>query len=65
MCDGCKPHPFVNDRHTIACGLSTVMCFAEIVEGRDRPGGRGRPEFDEIVKTVVTIMRCTRPICNF
>ena len=58
MCDGRKPHPFGNDRHTI-------MWFAEIVEGRDRPCGRGRPEFDEIGKTVVTIMRCTRPICNF
>ena len=64
MCDGRKPHPFGNDRHTIACGLSTIMCFIEIVEGRYRPCGRRGPDFDEIGKTVVTIMRCTRPICN-
>ena len=32
------------------------------MEGRDRPRERGRPEFDEIVKTVGKILRCTRPI---
>ena len=34
---GRKPHSFGNERHTIACGLSTIMWFVEIVEGRDRP----------------------------
>ena len=32
---GRKPYPFGNERHTIACGLSTIMWFAEIVEGID------------------------------
>ena len=41
------------------------MWFAEIVEGRDCPSERGRPDFDEIVKTVVTMLRCTIPIWNF
>ena len=63
-CDGRKPQPFGNDRHTIACGLLTTMWFAEIVEGRDLPRGRERSEFDEIGKTVVTMLRCTRLICN-
>ena len=40
------------------------MCFSEIVEVRDIPCERRRPEFDEIGKTVVTILRCTRPIWN-
>ena len=62
MCVGRKTHPFGNERHTIACGLSTIMWFAEIVEGRDLPRERGRPEFDEIGKTVKTMLRCTRPI---
>ena len=57
MCDGCKPHPFGNDRHTI-------MWFAEIVEVRDSPRERKKPEFDEIGKTVGTMLRCTRPIWN-
>ena len=38
------------------------MWFAEIVEGRDRPCEHGRPEFDEIGKTLGTILRCTRTI---
>ena len=46
MCVGCKPHHVRNERYTIACGLSTIMWFAEIVEGMDRPCERGRPEFD-------------------
>ena len=64
MCVGCKPCPFGNESHNIACGLSTIMWFAEIVEGRDRPCEHGRPEFDEIGKTLGTILRCTRPIWN-
>ena len=38
------------------------MWLAEIVEVRDRPRERGRPEFDEIHKRVGTMLRCTRPI---
>ena len=33
MCVGRKPHPFGGERHTIACGLSKIMWFAEILEG--------------------------------
>ena len=65
MCDGRKPQHFGNYSHTIACKLLKIMWFAEISEGRDRPCGPGRPDFDEIGKTVVTMLRYTRPICNF
>ena len=65
MCVGRKPHPFGNERYTIDCGLSTIMWFAEIVEGMDKPRESRRPEFDEIVKTVGTILRCTRTIWNW
>ena len=27
MCVGRKPHPFGNERHNIACGLSKIMGF--------------------------------------
>ena len=64
MCVVRKPHPFGNERHTIACGLSTIIYFAEIVEGRDRPRERRRPAFSEIDKTVGTMLLCTRHICN-
>ena len=62
MCVGRKPHPFGNYSHTIDCGFSKIMWFAEIVEGRDRPRERVRSEFGEIGKTLVTMLRCTRPI---
>ena len=62
MCVERKAHPFGNERHTISCGLSEIMWFAEIAEGRDRPRERGRTKFDEIGKTVGTILRYTRPI---
>ena len=52
VCVGRKPHPFGNERHTIACGLSTIMLFTEILEGRYFPRERGRPKFDDIGKTV-------------
>ena len=64
MCVGNKPHPFGNERHTIACGLLTSMWFVEIVEGRDRPCERGRPEFGVIGKIVGTIIPFTSPILN-
>ena len=61
-CVGRKPHIFGNERHTIACGLSKIMWFAEIVEVRDRPHERRRPEFDDIGNALGTMMSCTRPI---
>ena len=64
MCVGRKPHPSGNESHNIACGLSKIMWFAEIVEGRDCPCERKRPEFGDICKTVVAMLRCTRPICK-
>ena len=64
MCVGHKPHPFGNERHTIACGLLTIMWFSEIVEGRDRPPESRIPEFDDIGKTVGTMLRCKRLIWN-
>ena len=52
MCVGRKPHHFGNERNTIACGLSRVMIFVEIVEGRDLPHERGNAEFDESGNTL-------------
>ena len=64
MCVGRKNHHFGNERHTISCGLLKIMWFVEIVEERDRPHERGRPEFDDIGKTLVTMLRCIRHIWN-
>ena len=62
---GRKPHPFGDERHAIACLLSKIMWFSEIVEGRYRPRERGRTEFDDIGKILGKMMWCTRHIWNF
>ena len=62
ICVGSKPHPFGNERHTIACELFTIIWFSKIVEVRGSPRRRRRPEFDDIDNTLGTILRCTRPI---
>ena len=31
-----KPWPFGNEYHSIACALSSIIFFVELVEGRDR-----------------------------
>ena len=38
MCVGRKPHPFGNERHTICCGLTSILWIAQILEVKDRPG---------------------------
>ena len=32
-----KPHPFGNEYHTIACCISHIIFYIEIVEGKDKP----------------------------
>ena len=44
--------------------MSKSLWYVEITEGRDCSRDPGRPEFDEIDKTLVTIMRYTRNIWN-
>lgn len=59
-----KPHPFGNERHTIACGLSGILFWSELVEGKDRPKQLGKLEFQEMGNTTGTMLRCTKPIWN-
>ena len=37
MCVVHYPHPFVNERQTIFCGVTSILWRAQIVEGKDRP----------------------------
>ena len=32
-----KPHPFGNEWHTICCGITGIMFYLELVEGKDCP----------------------------
>jgi Transposase IS4 len=47
-----KPHPFGNEWHTICCGLSDILFWWELVEGKDSPPDLQPPEFNENGKTV-------------
>jgi hypothetical protein len=53
-----KPHPFGNEYHSVACGLSRIMWAIELVEGKDGP--HGAKKFDERGgKTVGLLLRMT------
>ena len=34
MCVGRKHHPFGHERHNICCGIMSILCSAQIVEGK-------------------------------
>ena len=59
-----KPHPFGNEFHTIACGMCGILYAIEIVEGKDKPRETGRPEFDNLGKTVGLMLRLTKMLWN-
>ena len=50
MCVGRKPFPFGNKRHTICCGLTSILWRAQIVEGKDRPRPLSQKEYNELGK---------------
>ena len=57
-----KPHPFVNEQHTIACEITITMCRSKISEGKDRPAQLGAKKWSEIGKTVGLIIQMCNPI---
>jgi hypothetical protein len=59
-----KPHPFGNEWHTICCRLSGILFAVELVEGKDAPPEKQRPEFDDLGKTVGLLLRLTRSLWN-
>ena len=60
-----KPWDRGNEYHTIACGFSTILYFAEMVEGKARPNELGPPEFNiNLGKTIGLLLRITKSIWN-
>ena len=47
MCIGPKTHPFGNERHTVCCGLMSILWRDYIVEGKCRPQKIGQKEYNE------------------
>jgi hypothetical protein len=59
-----KPWDCGNEYHTIACGMSSIIFYMEMVEGKARPKEMEKPEFENLGKTVGLLLRLTRPIWN-
>ena len=46
MCVGNKPHPVGNERHTICCGLTSILWISHILEGKYCPQHLCRKEYN-------------------
>ena len=53
---GIQPHLFVNERHTIYFGLTSIMFQAQIVEGNYRSRKLDDKNFYSLVSTVVLMI---------
>ena len=62
MCVGRKPNPFRNERHTICCGLTSILWRSQIVEGKDIPQPLGQKEYNELGKMVSLMLMMCRHI---
>ena len=62
MCDGHKPHPFGNERYTICCGFTSILCIYQKLEVKDLPKQLGQKEYNELGKMVSLMLRMCRPI---
>ena len=56
-----KPHPFGNEYHDIACGLSKILFRILMVEGKDQPQEVQR-EFKNEGSTTEILLECCKPI---
>ena len=59
-----KPHPFGNKWHTARCGITRILFSIELVEGKDRPPERDRPEFDVLGKTDGLLLQMLKSVFN-
>ena len=50
MCVGRKPHPFGNLRHTVCCGLTSIIWRAQIVEDKYHPQQLGHKDYNKLGK---------------
>ena len=62
MCVPRKPHTMGNEYHSICCGLCEIMFAIEMVEGKDAPPERGRPDYHENRKACGLLLRLCESI---
>ena len=59
---GRKSHPLGNERHTICCGLLSILWRSQIVKDKDLPQQLGQKEYNELGKAASLMLRMCRPI---
>lgn len=57
-----KPHPFGNEYHDIACGISNILFRILLVEGKDKPKERPQGEFENLGSTTHLLLELCRSI---
>ena len=62
MCVGRKHCPFGNERNTICCCLTSILCRSHILEDKDCPRPLGQKQYNKLGKTVSLMLRICRPI---
>ena len=60
----CKPHTTGNVYHYMYCGLSEIIFFIEMVEGKDTLRERGQPKFHVNGKTGGLLLRLYESISH-
>ena len=58
----CKPWSFGNEYHDAGCAESDIIWSLELWEGKDRPTQLNNKPFDDLGKTVGTLLRLTEPV---
>jgi len=58
----CKPLPYGNEYHMIACGELEVLFWVGLVEGKDQPPKKPKEYSMEHTKTVATVLWLTKPL---
>ena len=57
-----KPWAFGNEYHDARCCESDILWHVDLQEGKDRPPQAGDKEYDNLGKTVGTLMCLTKPV---
>ena len=57
-----KPWPFRNKYHNAGCANSNIIWSLELHEGKDRPPQLNNKPFDDLRKTVGTLLWLTEPV---
>ena len=58
----CKPWSFGNEYHDAGCAESDIIWSLELWEGKDRPPQLNNKPFDNLGKTVGTLLHLTEPV---